>query len=126
MKVVLLASENAAGEPIFALLDRMTRDDALVAVGNVAIRLGAMMRKRRAALRPKLDAMFMETHRNPVEASRRMAMQLIAYHLPQVVVVHGDPDARLQEDVMAYAEAHLPEAIPVVSIEEFIRGRGRA
>lgn len=125
MKVVLLADENAAGGPMFAMLDRMTRDDALVAVGNVAVRLGGMLKKRRRDERPALAATFMETHRNHAEAARRMAMQLTAYHQPQVILIHGDPDPVLQEQVEYYA-ANLPTAILVQSIEEFVKERGRS
>ena len=125
MKIILLADGNAPGEPIFAMLDRMTGDDEIVAVGDMAVRLGAMLKKRRRDRRPYLHAMFMEARRPQGDGATRLAMTLIHHHMPQLVIVHGDPDPELQEETMRYADNAVP-AVPVVAIGDFIAERSRA
>lgn len=128
MKVVLLGGGIMARD-VAIVLDVLVHQDTLVTTGATKGIVEAMLRKRgrSKALWPKLETQLLESERyDPDKARTQLAAQLVAGGAsapPHVIVLAGEPDPVLQEEVMRFAAARTPQAIPIVTAEDFKASR---
>lgn len=123
MKIVLLGDPQASWDELRPVLASLGEHDELVTTGALASRAEYLLKTYRRDHRqrpPTITVQRLETGKDKLDATRNLAMQLIAHHRPSQVVLIGEPDPVLQEETMHYADGAL---IPVISGEDFARER---
>jgi hypothetical protein len=127
MKIVILGSSNIAWGELRQVLATLGADDEVVVNGAAASAVEFLVKQHRRDHRqrpPTFTVQRAEVPRyEPDQARTQLAMQLIAYHAPAAVVLVGEPDPLLQEEVMRFAAAHLPRPVPVWTAGEFVHER---
>jgi hypothetical protein len=127
MKVVILGGDGDRWDELRAVVTQLGPDDEVVATGACASRVEYLLKAYRRDHRqrpPQLQVERLDVPRyDRAKAITLLAAALVTHHMPGAVVLVGEPEPELQEEVMRFAAAHLPRPVPVWTAGEFVRER---
>lgn len=126
MRIVLLGHSGIEAAKVGRVLDYLTRGDTVVVTGALSGLAKLLLKRRPVSQRATLEVQLLEPNRYPGdEATIQLAAQLVSFHRPHAIVLVGEPQPLLQEQVMRLAEAEV-RPVPVVTGEDFVRERSMA
>jgi hypothetical protein len=123
-----LLGGGVMGADVSRVLTALGPQDTLLLTGATEGFVSGWLRKyRRRNLHPKLEVYRLEEDRYGAEGARKqLALQLAmggSGGVPNVIVLAGDPDPVVQEEVMRLAALQTPKPIEVKSAGEFAASR---